>query len=244
MFKISQRPHLLSFAPEAEPGGAPAPVTDPAPEPVETLEPAPAAPEATDPPAEPSGDAPETFSREYVEKLRRENAATREKAKTDAAAAADAARSEVAQQIGKALGLVKDDEPVDPDALLKQAQAERQTAIDEANATKRDLAVLRNAEKHDANVEELLESVSFGRKLAALDPTADDFASQVDALIKDTVDGNPTKFKRVQVAQRTGGGDHSGEGASQLSREQLAALPPAERLKAAREGRLSSLLKN
>lgn len=212
MFTISQRPHLQFFAPEAEPGGDPAPVTDPAPEPVDPpADPAPADPQPTDPPADPSGDAPETFSREYVEKLRRENAATREKAKTEAAAAAEAAKTELAQSIGKALGLVKDDEPVDPDALLKQAQAERQSAIDEANATKRDLAVLRNADKHAANTEELLDSATFNRKLAALDPTADDFASQVDALIKDTVDGNPAKFKRVQVASSTGGTQHTGE---------------------------------
>lgn len=191
-----------------------------------------------------SDSAPETFSKEYVEKLRREAAGYREKAKTDAAAAADAARSEITQQLGKALGLVKDDEKADPEALVAQAQADRQAAIDDANATKRDLAVLRNADKHDANTEELLDSSGFLRKLAALDPSDAEFASQVDALIKDTVDGNPAKFKRAQVATSTGGGNHSGEGASQLSREQLAALPPAERLKAAREGRLQSLLKN
>jgi len=194
--------------------------------------------------ADTTSDAPETFSREYVEKLRRENASAREKAKTDAAAAAEAAKSELAQSIGKALGLVKDDEKVDPEALLTQAQADRQSAIDEANATKRDLAVLRNADKHGANTEELLDSSGFLRKLAALDPSDAEFGSQVDQLIKDTVDGNPAKFKRAQVAVSTGGAQHSGEGASQLSREQLAALSPEERLKAAKQGRLQSLLKN
>ncbi|HWU31056.1 MAG TPA: hypothetical protein VN041_18395 [Microbacterium sp.] len=188
--------------------------------------------------------APETFSKEYVEKLRREAAGYREKAKTDAAAAAEAARSEVAQQIGKALGLVQDDTPPDPAALVAQAETERNQAIEREQSLKRQLAVLTGSDKHDANTAELLDSNAFGSKLKALDPDADDFASLVDALIKETVDGNPTKFKRVQLAQRTGGGDHSGEGASQLSREQLAALPPAERLKAAKEGRLASLLKN
>lgn len=153
----------------------------------------------------------EKFDRAYVEKLRRESASYREKAKTDAAAAAESARTELAQSIGKALGLVKDDEPVDPEALLTQAQADRQAAIDEANAARRDLAVLRTADKHDANTEELLDSASFNRKLAALDPTADDFTSQVDELIKTTVDGNPGKFKRVQVAASSGGTQHTGE---------------------------------
>lgn len=204
-------PHLRFMAPEAEPApGAPA---DPAPaEPVEPAAPVEPSPVEQPPAAAPTDPAePETFSREYVEKLRRENASAREKAKTDAAAAAEAAKTELAQSIGKALGLVKDDETVKPEDLLAQAQADRQSAIDDANATKRDLAVLRNADKHGANVEELLESVSFGRKLATLNPTDDDFASQVDALIKDTVDGNPAKFKRVQVATSTGGTQHTGE---------------------------------
>lgn len=213
MSTISMRhrpPFLRFFAPEAEPGSNdnPAP-TDPAPA-DPPADPAPGgAPAPTDPPADP--EKPETFSREYVEKLRRENAAAREKAKTDAAAAAEAAKTEFAQSIGKALGLIKDDTPADPTALLTQAQQERQAALDEANATKRDLAVLRNADKHDANTDELLDSATFNRKLAALDPSADDFAAQVEALIKDTVDGNPAKFKRVQVAPSPGGTTHTGE---------------------------------
>lgn len=136
--------------------------------------------------------------------LRRENATAFEKAKTDAVAAAEAAASEITQRLGKALGLVKDDELVDPEALLKQAQAERQFAIDEANATKRDLAVLRNADKHDANVEELLESVSFGRKLPRSTRPPTTSHPRWMRWIKDAVDGNPAKFKRVQVATSTG----------------------------------------
>ena len=202
--------------------------------------------ETTETPSQESvpGTDPDMFSREYVEKLRRESAGYREKAKTDAAAAAEAARTELTQSIGKALGLVKDDEEVTPEDLLAQAQADRTAAIEEANATKRELAVLRAAGKHDANTDELTDSASFGRKLAALDPTDPNFSAQVDELIKATVDGNPGKFKRVQVAASSGGTQHSGEGTTQLSREQLAALSPEERLKAAKDGRLRSLLKN
>jgi hypothetical protein len=208
---MRRRPSFLrSFALEAEPGGDPAPTDDPAPaDPPADPAPANDDPAPTDPPADP--DKPETFSREYVEKLRRENAAAREKAKTDATAAADKARDELAQSIGKALGLVKDDETVKPEDLLAQAQADRQTAIDEANAGKRDLAVLRNADKHGANTDELLDSAAFNRKLAALDPSADEFASQVDALIKETVDGNPGKFKRVTPPPSPGSSTPTGE---------------------------------
>jgi len=153
----------------------------------------------------------ETFSKAYVEKLRRENAAAREKAKTDAAAAAEAAKTELTQSIGKALGLITDDEQVEPAKLIEQAQADREKALAEAKSTKRDLAVLRNADKHDANTEELLDSRDFAGKLKDLDPDADDFASQVDALIKSAVDSNPARFKRVQVAAAAGGASHTGE---------------------------------
>ena len=33
----------------------------------------------------------------------------------------------------------------------------------------------------------------------------------MDALIKETVDGNPAKFKRAQVAASTGGTTHTGD---------------------------------
>lgn len=211
------RPFLRFFAPVAEPGGGDPAPTDPAPAP------APAEPAPTDPPAEPTappaepaeptqppaGD--ETFSKEYVEKLRREAASYREKAKTDAAAAAEAAKTELAQSIGKALGLVKDDTPPDPAALVARAEDEKNKAIEREQSLKRQLAVLTGADKHAANTAELLDSNAFGSKLKALNPDADDFATQVDALIKETVDGNPSKYKRVQVAASPGGAQHTGE---------------------------------
>lgn len=156
----------------------------------------------------------ETFDRAYVEKLRKENAATREKATKAAEEAAEKARTELTQTLGKALGLIKDDETADPEKIVQQAQAEREQAIAEAKSTKVELAVLRNADKHDANTDELLDSRDFAKKLKDLDPDADDFASQVDDLIKSAVEANPSRFKRVQVAAAAGGSTHSGEGNS------------------------------
>lgn len=231
--------------PEEQPVVPVEPVTDPQPtdppvEPTPTPAPTPAPPTdpaPSDPPADPT--KPETFSREYVEQLRTEAADYRKKAQ----AAADTARTEFAQEIGKAIGLVKDDKPADPATLLAQVEADRASALEDAAATKRELAVVRSAEKHDAKVDELLDSRDFSKKLAGLDPTADDFATQVETLIKATVDGNPVKFKRVQMPAGTGHQEPTGEGAgAQLTREQFAALSPEERLKAHREGRITGLL--
>lgn len=216
-----KRPFVLSFAQEAEGGDGSVSdaATDVADQSADTQDQA-----SQDAAADAAGggdagsdegreiDGEYRYSQSYVEKLRREAATTREKAKTDAAAAAEAAKTELAQSIGKALGLIKDDETPDPDALVAQAQTERQSALEEARATKVELAVLRNADKHDANTEELLDSRDFTRKLKDLDPTAADFTSQVDELIKAAVDSNPGRFKRVQVAGSSGGSDHSGDG--------------------------------
>lgn len=223
--QTSTSPLGIGFAPawhrpflryvEGEQGGGPAPAEPTPAAPAEPESPTPA--EAPAEPQEgaeepnPDGGENETFSRAYVEKLRRENASAREKAKTDAAAAAEAAKNELAQSIGKALGLVKDDEQVDPAALLTQAQADREAALKEARDTKVQLAVIRTADKHGANTDELLDTASFLKKLSDLDPAADDFASQVDALVKQQVDSNPARFKRVQVAASSGSATHTGE---------------------------------
>jgi hypothetical protein len=206
-FLMFSTPAVESGTPTDPPAGEPAPTDPPA-----ATDPAPAVEQQpTDPPASGGGDQPETFSREYVEKLRRENAAAREKAKTDAATAAEAAKTELTQSLGKALGLIKDDEPADPAKLIQQAQAEREAALKEARSTKVQLAVLRSVDKHDANADELLDTASFLKKLDELDPTATDFSSQVDELIKGAVDSNPARFKRVQVASSAGGAQHTGE---------------------------------
>lgn len=207
-----RRPFLRFFAPEAEPGSEPAPAPEPAPA-DPAADPAPSGdPAPTDPPSDP--EKPETFSREYVEKLRRENATARDKAKTDAASAAEAARNELTQSIGKALGLVKDDEPVSVETLTTAVQ-ERDQTITEKDATIQGLtvklALVSKAGKLDADLEALLDSRAFATKADKLDPSADDFDAQVESLVKETVASNPGKFKRVQVAAGTGSTTHTGE---------------------------------
>ncbi|MDQ8040661.1 hypothetical protein RDI86_02240 [Cellulosimicrobium sp. XJ-DQ-B-000] len=186
---------------------------------------------------EPKGDdEPKTFDENYVTKLRNEAAAHRKKAQT----AADDAVAELTKNIGKALGLIKDDEPADPAELTKQIESEREAA----KSARVELAVFRVAGKHHADADALLDSRSFLNKVKDLDPTADDFASQVDAAVKAVVENNP-KLRVVQAATKAGSDLSAGNAdpsKGQLTREQLAAMTPSDRLKAAKEGRTRDLL--
>lgn len=104
--------------------------------------------------------------------------------------------------------------------------------------------MFRVAGKHHADADALLDSRSFLNKVKDLDPTADDFASQVDAAVKAVVENNP-KLRVVQAATKAGSDLSAGNAdpsKGQLTREQLAAMSPADRLKAAREGRVKNLI--
>ena len=138
-----------------------------------------------------------------IERLRRENGSARTTAKQQAA---DEARAELAQTIGKALGLVKDDKtPVDPAEITKQladAQAaQRTTAVE--------LAVYRTAADHGGDPNALLDSRAFLAKVSDLDPSAADFTAQVAAAVKAAVADNP-KLKATAQAAGASTVDHAG----------------------------------
>lgn len=145
---------------------------------------------------------PETAKAE-IERLRRENGAARTNAKQQAA---DEARADLAQTIGKALGLVKGDETADPAKLTEQLTASQV----EAKQARVELAVFRNAEAVGADPLALLDSASFLAKAAALDP------SDVDGLaaaMRDAVTANPrlgaaptSRLPQPNPAQGTSGG--------------------------------------
>ncbi len=122
---------------------------------------------------------PETAEAEIL-RLRKENAKDRTDAK---AKAAEDARKELAQTIGKALGLVED-EPIDPAALTESLT----TAQAEAKQARVELAVHRNATTAGGDPAALLDSTSFLASLAAVDP-ADNAA--ITAAIEAAVAANP-----------------------------------------------------
>lgn len=151
--------------------------------PTEPQAPAAAAPEppkATDPPKDTSPWNDPVAAEAEIKRLRQENGAARTQAK---AQAADEARTELAQTIGKALGLVKD-EPIDPAALTEQL-TKSQTDAKQARV---ELAVFRTAAQAGGDPAALLDSSSFLKSLDGIDP-ADEAA--VKAAVETAVAANP-----------------------------------------------------
>jgi hypothetical protein len=188
------------------------PVVDPAE--VAPQEPAAAAPEPpkpTEPPKAPANpwDDPKAAQAE-IERLRRENASSRTNAK---AAAADEARKELAQQIGKALGLVAD-EPVDPAKLTEQLTASQEQAKQAAL----ELAIFKSS-PDAAAAAALLDSRSFLEKVASLDPSD---AEAIRAAVDESVQNLPALGKRQPAPNPAQGSSAGGSAAPvQLSKADL-----------------------
>jgi len=225
----------MSAAP-AEPTATPAPTEPPAAAPTPPVPTPPAEPPkaSTPEPAANPWEDPKAAQAE-IERLRKENGAARTNAK---AQAAEDARKELAQTIGKALGLVTD-EPVDPAELTKQlTQSQAQ-----AKQAALELAVFRATP--DAGVASaLLDSRSFLAKVADLDPS-DGVA--IAAAVGDAVTENPALGKRAPAPNPAQGSSASGpSSAGQLSRADVERLASdgkhAEIEKARVEGRLNDLL--
>ena len=215
--------------PATEPPAAAAtpPVPTPPTEPPKATEPAPKANPWEDPEA----------AKAEIERLRKENGAARTNAK---AQAADEARTELANTIGKALGLVKD-EPIDPAKLTESLT----TAQADARRAQVELAVFRSASTAAGDPAALLDSSSFLASLASIDP-ADTAA--VTAAITAAVAANPRlgaapgdpKPPAPNPAQGAGAGGAAA--APQLTRAELAGMSPEAIEKARVEGRLNTAL--
>jgi hypothetical protein len=155
--------------------------------------------------------------------LRKEAGDARVNAKT---AAAEQAKSELAQTIGKALGIVKDgDAAPDPEQLAKtaadSAASERQARVE--------LAVFRAASAAKADPTALLDSRAFLAKVADLDPTDTGFADAVKTAITEAVKDNP-KLAATQAVAGASSVDHAGgTGEGAVTAEQFAAMKPAEK---------------
>lgn len=165
-----------------------------------------------------------------VQKLIRDARGEAAKDRTNAKQqAADQAKADLAQTIGKALGLVQDDEQVDPDKLTGDLQNER----DGHRATRVELAVYKASGASGANPDRLLDSRSFLASIKDIDP--EDTDAVADA-IKTAIDKDTSLKARVAAgvssADHTGG---SGEGAT--TKEQFDAMTGAERNELARTNR-------
>ncbi len=141
------------------------------------------------------------------------------------------AKAELAQQIGKALGLVQEEEkPVDPKEVIERLTTERdQTAAErdkERELTRRtlvELGVHRTSSKVGADGDALLDSRSFLRSIKDLDPNSEDFPGLLEERIKQAVEDNP-KFKAASLSgppARSGGEFTGGPGGRSNDPEEM-----------------------
>ena len=158
-----------------------------------------------------------------IERLRKENGATRTNAK---AQAAEEARTALAQEIGKALGLVKGDETADPVKLTEQLTA----AGAEARQAKIELAVFRASQATDADPNALLDSRTFLAKVASVDPTD---AAAIEAAVAEAVAANPRLGKPVTPGMKPNQAQGRSASAPLGLAEQAAAATAAGDTKAA-----------
>lgn len=208
-----------------------------------TQEPAAATPEPpkpTEPPKASPWDDPTTAKAE-IERLRRENASDRTNAK---AKAAEEARKELAQTIGKALGLVED-EQIDPAKLTESLT----TAQADARRAQVELAVFRTAATAGGDPAALLDSSSFLASLDGIDPTdTEAVAAKVEAAVAANPRLGAATGPQVPAPNPAQGSSASGPagGPPQLTRQDVERLAQegkhAEIDKAREEGRLNTLL--
>ena len=155
---------------------------------------------------------------DLVNGLRKEAGDSRVNAKQQAA---EEARQEMAQEIGKALGLVKGTEEIDPKQLATQVQAAQAETAD----VRRELAVYRQAGKAGADPDALLDSNSFMRSIASVDPTDD---AKITAAITEAVKNN-SKLSAGPRAGTKSGTDTGGTGERATTKEAFDKMSGAER---------------
>ncbi|WP_276670278.1 hypothetical protein [Schaalia cardiffensis] len=176
----------------------------------------------TEPPAaqdKPADGLPDDITqlKDIIHKLRGENAKDRTEAKTKAA---EQARTDLTQQIGRALGLITDDETLTPEALTESLTK----AQEDARTAKAQLAVYKAAQGR-ADADALLDSQAFNRKIADLDLND---ANAVTKAIDDFTKENP-RFKPVQAAGTSAIEHPAGSGEGAITHEQFRAMTGQQR---------------
>ncbi|OPC83013.1 hypothetical protein B4N89_20585 [Embleya scabrispora] len=125
-------------------------------------------------------------------------------------AAATEARAAMVQELGKALGLIKDEKAPPPDPAKLMAEIERAQAAHRDTAV--ELAVYKGAAAHGADPDALTDSRAFLNTLAKLDPAADGFTKAVGKAIEQAVKDNPKLSAAGQAPARASGEFSGGTG--------------------------------
>lgn len=146
--------------------------------------------------------------------------------------AADAARQELAQDIGKALGLVEGDKAPTPEELtaqLRESQGQITSAQEQAAAAAIELHVYKTAARLGADADALLDSRAFCDSIDALDPDQqpEQFNAAVQQAIEAALHRNPSL--RARTAGRSGADLGGGSGDQPHSLDKQIAAATAKR---------------
>ncbi|SDL73381.1 hypothetical protein SAMN05421874_12830 [Nonomuraea maritima] len=166
-----------------------------------------------------------TEAAEFRNQLRDAQKAADEAAKAKGPSAEEITQqvqSDLAKQIGKALGLIGEEQKeLTPEQIIEQLTGERDSTAKERDEERdrhrralMELAVHRQGLKLGADPDALLDSRSFLKKVRDLDTDADDFAQKLGEVIELAVTENP-KFKAGSLAgppSRSGGEFAGGPG--------------------------------
>ncbi|MFE2353465.1 hypothetical protein [Streptomyces parvulus] len=165
------------------------------------------------PPAKKAADEDPTATIARLQKELRTANGEAAKARTSAKkAAADEARTEIVQELGKALGLIQDEKDTPPDPAALKAQIESATAAHRSTAL--ELAVYRGAAKAGVDPDAITDSRAFMASIKDLDPSDEGFAKAVQTAMKKAAEDNP-KLKSVSAApDRTSSDFNGGAGGS------------------------------
>lgn len=159
------------------------------------------------PAKKPGDETPEATIARLQKELKAANGESAKARTTAKKAAADEARTEIVQELGKALGLIKDEKDTPPDPAALTARIEQATAAHRETAV--ELAVYRGAGKHGADPDALTDSRAFLNSIKGLDPADEGFGKAVSAAIKKAVEDNP-KLKVGTSAPDSSAGDFGG----------------------------------
>ena len=199
---------------------------------------------AQEPQPEPQATEQDVFDREYVEKLRKEAADYRTKRKEEAERAAQLEAELTKYRDGLKNLFGESEAEKTPEDIIASLTAERDQAAQQLAQVRTDQALTAAATQAGADAE-LLTLVLKGKgALTDLDPTADDFAAQVAALVDAEVAANPKLRATPAVPQSSGSTpeDTTSPRTGQLTRADMANMTPREINEAVAAGRFRDVL--
>ena len=171
--------------------------------------------------------------------LRKEAGKYRTRAK-DAEAAKTTAVDDLTQKLGKALGLIGDEQQT-PDDLIAAANKQAAEAQQQLAAYRRDAAIRDAANGKVSDTAILTALLNQDQAFTALDPTDADYATQVAAAVTAMVDAHPT-LKAQAAASGVDTSTTSTGTDRKITREDLAKMTPHEINAAVKAGKLNHLM--